>query len=332
MKIAKWYGEKKFVIEEAQIPKPISDQLVVKIHSAGICGTDIHITQNLFPKEIPNVLGHEFSGTIHSVGPKLSKNLIGEKVTCTIYASCKECESCKNWSLMHCENSVRRDGAFSQYLLIDYGQAYFLSNDFDLEMASFVEPLACVISNLNLAGLKNVNTAIVIGGGLLGLFSIAMLKLKGVKNVILSEPKNLRRNLGMEMGASHILNPCSDDIEKFISNFTDNKGVDLCIEAVGLPSLLAGSVKLVRPKGQIIMIGVSPKEAIVPVDLYDLHYKEISISAAMGAGNSFEEALDTITMIYNPNLVAKRFSLNDIKKAFIEAEKGEGAKYIISPN
>ena len=52
----------------------------------------------------------------------------------------------------------------------------------------------------------------------------------------------------------------------------------------------------------------------------------------MGAGNSFEEALDTITMIYNPNLVAKRFSLNDIKKAFIEAEKGEGAKYIISPN
>ena len=108
--------------------------------------------------------------------------------------------------------------------------------------------------------------------------------------------------------------------------------MDLCIEAVGLPSLLAGSVKLVRPKGQIIMIGVSPKEAIVPVDLYDLHYKEISISAAMGAGNSFEEALDTITMIYNPNLVAKRFSLNDIKKAFIEAEKGEGAKYIISPN
>ena len=332
MKIAKWYGEKKFVIEESQIPKPSNDQLVVKIHSAGICGTDIHITQNLFPKEIPNVLGHEFSGIIHSVGPKLSKDFLGKKVTCTIYASCKECESCKKWSLMHCENSVRRDGAFSQYLLIDYGQAYFLSNDFDLEMASFVEPLACVISNLNLADLKNINTALVIGGGLLGLFSVAMLKLRGIKNIILSEPKTSRRNLGKEMGASHILNPYSDDIEKFISNYTDNKGIDICIEAVGLPSLLAESVKLVRPKGKIIMIGVSPEETILPVDLYNLHYKEISISAAMGAGNSFEEALDTITMIYNPNLVAKRFSLNEIKKAFIEAENGEGVKYIISPN
>ncbi|MFL2664870.1 MAG: zinc-binding dehydrogenase [Dehalococcoidia bacterium] len=332
MKIAMWYGEKKFVIKESQIPKPLNDQLVVKIHSAGICGTDIHITQNLFPKEIPNVLGHEFSGVIHSVGPKLSKDFIGKKVTCTIHASCKECESCKNWSLMHCENSTRRDGAFAQYLLIDYGQAYFLNDKFDLEMASFVEPLACVISNINMIDLSNKKNALVIGGGLLGLFAVSILKLRGVDNIMLSEPKKTRRNLGLEMGASIVIDPNKEDIKEFVYNSSNNKGVDLCIEAVGIPELLAGAVKLVRPKGKIIMIGVSPKGKIFPVDLYDLHYKEISISAAMGAGNSFEEALDTITMVYNPKLVAKRFSLNDIKKAFIEAENGEGVKYLISPN
>ena len=176
-----WRGDNNFTSDQVQIPEVIDNTCLIEIDTAGICGTDIHITQGLFPSPKDVVLGHEFSGKVVEVGKGVDKNLLGQLITAQTVGGCEECESCKKWSFSHCEINVRRAGAFSQYVLVDEKGISLIPDNLSIQNAALTEPAACSLSCVEmLTKPLPKSTAVVIGNGLLGLSTIYFLKDMGI--------------------------------------------------------------------------------------------------------------------------------------------------------
>lgn len=333
MRVATWRGGSEITIDEVPDPKPSPGQLVVKVHSSGICGTDIHKTQGLFPGTPPEVLGHEFVGPVVEVGEDVDGSMMGKIIGCTLNPACGECQGCLTWSAMHCEREDRLAGGFADYVLVDQRQAHIVPDGLDPETASMAEPLACVISTLNMLGdIEESCDALVVGGGLLGLLTVGVLKLRGAAHIILSEPNPMRLAMGPQFGADILNDPIKDDLSELVKETTGGYGVKVGAEAVGVPALVANVSKLIRPRGNLVLIGVSPQGAPLPIDLYDIHYKEITISGAFGAGDAFGEALETLPKLNLEGVVSGRFPLEKTAEAMQISASGEGVKYMIAPH
>ena len=332
MKVATWRGGSEITIDEVPTPKPGPSELVMKVLSSGICGTDIHKTQGLFPAEPPDILGHEFVGPVVEVGEGVDASLIGKVIGCTLNPACGECQGCLTWSAMHCERNKRYSGGFAEYVLVDHRQAHIVPDGLNHEIAAMAEPLACVISTFNMIEVEEGSDALVVGGGLLGLLTVGILKLRGAKNIILSEPNEKRLAMGSQFGANYLNDPTKDDLTELVNDVTGGYGVKIGAEAVGVPQLVANVSKLIRPRGNLVLVGVSPQGSALPVDLYDLHYKEITMSGAFGAGDAFGEALKTLPKLDFTGVVSGRFPLEQTAEALQVSASGGGVKYMIAPH
>jgi len=196
MKAMTWRGGNNFTSDQLEIPQVIDKTCLIEIDTAGICGTDIHIIQGLFPSPENVVLGHEFSGKVVEVGKGVDKNLLNQSVTAQPVGGCGLCESCKKWSLSHCEKNKRRAGAFSEYVLVDEKGISVIPDNLSIQNAALTEPTACSLSCVEM--LKKplpTSTAVVIGNGLLGLSTIYFLKEMGIDKIISSEIAESRRSL-----------------------------------------------------------------------------------------------------------------------------------------
>ncbi len=333
MLVATWRGGSEITIDTVPDPKPGPGQLVVKVHSSGICGTDIHKTQGLFPGTPPEVLGHEFVGPVVEIGEGVDESLMGKIIGCTLNAACGECQGCLTWSAMHCEREARLTGGFAEYVLVDQRQAHIVPDGLDPETASMAEPLACVISTINMLGdIEDGCDALVVGGGLLGLLTVGVLKLRGAGHIVLSEPNPLRLAMGKQFGADILNDPTKDDLSELVKDTTGGYGVKIGVEAVGVPALVANVSKLIRPRGNLVLVGVSPQGSSLPIDLYDIHYKEITISGAFGAGDAFGEALETLPKLNLEGVVSGRYPLEKTAEAMEVSASGVGVKYMIAPH
>ena len=194
------------------------------------------------------------------------------------------------------------------------------------------EPLACVISTLNMIRVEEGCDALVVGGGLLGLLTVGILKLRGAGRIILSEPNVQRLEMGKQFGADIVNDPTKDNLAELVNDTTGGYGVKIGAEAVGIPQLVANVSKLVRPRGNLVLIGVSPQGSTLPVDLYDLHYKEITMSGAFGAGDAFGEALKTLPKLDLTGVISGRFPLEKTAEALQVSAAGGGVKYMIAPH
>jgi L-iditol 2-dehydrogenase len=138
--------------------------------------------------------------------------------------------------------------------------------------------------------------------------------------------------MGRQFGADVLNDPTKDDLGDLVKDLTGGHGVKIGAEAVGVPRLVASVSKMIRPRGNLVLIGVSPQGSPLPIDLYDLHYKEITISGAFGAGDAFAEALEALPKLNLQGVVSARFPLEGITEAFAASAGGEGVKYMIAPN
>ncbi|MBN18627.1 MAG: hypothetical protein CL758_04005 [Chloroflexi bacterium] len=333
MKCMTWRGNNNFTLDEIDIPKIKPGMCLIKIHTAGICGTDIHITQGLFPSPKNVILGHEFSGTVVEVSPNVDQSLLGKDIAAHTVGGCGKCESCKRWTKAHCEINRRRIGGFSQYVLL-YEQALsIIPKNLSLENASLTEPASASLSCVEmLKPPPSNNAAVVIGNGLLGLFTIYFLKQIGIEKIISSEIDISRRNLSKQFGADILVDPIKENLTKVVLDQTNGYGADIVVEAVGNPKVLEGCFQLIRPRGQMLLVGVNPKGSKLPFDLFEMHRNEISVFGAFGQGNSFERALNHLPNMQLNNIIAGRYPLELLPKIIKKSANLEGAKFVIGPN
>jgi L-iditol 2-dehydrogenase len=331
MKVATWRGGSTFSLDEAPDPVPGKGQALVAVHAAGICGTDVHATQGLFPWTPPLVMGHEYTGVVQEVGRGVSQRLIGRVVACEPSYGCGACAECAEGRVSQCARCTRV-GGFAERVVLPATCLHPLPRGLDPVTAAMTEPAACCLAGLEQFAMPRGATVLVLGGGIMGLLTMVLARRRGARRLLLSDPIAERRAMAKRLGAAVTIDPAAGSVRERVAALTGGRGADVVCEAVGKPELVAEALTLVRPTGVLQLVGVNPKGSRLPLDLWDVHYREIRIHGAFGRGQSFRRALALMPKLGVKRLVTATFPLAKVEDAFAHAAAGRGVKTIITPN
>jgi threonine dehydrogenase-like Zn-dependent dehydrogenase len=330
MKVATWRGATRFTIDDVPDPAPGPGQALVAVQAAGICGTDVHATQGLFPWKPPLVMGHEYTGVVQDVGRGVSRRLVGRTVGCEPSYGCGQCADCAEGRVSQCARCTRV-GGFAERVVLPLSCLHALPRGLDPVTAAMTEPAACCLANLEMFRMPRGATVLVIGGGIMGLLTMALARRRGARRLILSDPIAERRAMAKRLGASVVIDPTRESLRDRVLALTHDRGADVVCEAVGKPELVAEALALVRPRGVVQLVGVNPKGSTLPLDLYDVHFREIRIHGAFGRGSAYRRALAVMPTLRARPLVTAKFPLERIEEAFAHAAAGRGVKTIVTP-
>ena len=267
MKVATWRGAARFTIDDVPDAAPGPGQALVAVQAAGICGTDVHATQGLFPWKPLLVMGHEYTGVVQEVGRGVSRRLVGRTVGCEPSYGCGQCPDCAEGRVSQCARCTRV-GGFAERVVLPVSCLHALPRGLDAVTAAMTEPAACCLANLEMFRMPRGATVLVIGGGIMGLLTMALAHRRGARRLILSDPIAERRAMAKRLGASVVIDPARESLRDRVLGLTHDRGADVVCEAVGKPELVAQAL-----------------------DLYDVHFREIRIHGAFGRGGAYRRAL-----------------------------------------
>jgi threonine dehydrogenase-like Zn-dependent dehydrogenase len=273
-------------IENAHRPVPGAGELLVRVEVAGVCGSDRHMFRGEYPTALPVTLGHEFCGIVEAQGAGASRIAVGTRVTVDPNIACGYCPACRLGRPNLCHNliaiGVFRDGGFADYVVVPEMQAFALPGDLDPVHGAFSEPLACCLHALDVARIAPGMSVAVLGGGVIGLLLVQLARLAGARTIVLSTRQQVRRQLALSLGATHALDPGAGDPVAAISGPVGIApgGVDVVIEAAGVPDTFRQSIGMVRRGGTVVVFGVMPKGEVVGIEPFDLLFREIRLEGA----------------------------------------------------
>src|SRR5580700_3566116 len=205
-------------VEERAVPRPGPDQVVVRVHSCGICGSDIHQMRDGWGLPAGVVGGHEWSGTIAAVGDEVTSWSVGELVVGGSSPKCGTCRRCREGKPSQCENrhsmtSDHNDGAFAEYIVARAAGVLRLPEGLDPRHAALAEPLSVALHGITRSGVGPGDSVMVFGAGPIGALSVAALQVMGISDVTVVEPHEGRRRLAADLGVSSLVDPA--DLEIF---------------------------------------------------------------------------------------------------------------------
>lgn len=321
MQAAIFKGIKNIVLEDYTLRKLAETEILIEVTNCGICGTDVHIFEGKTDAKKPVILGHEFAGIVAETASTHNGFRPGDKVAVDPNIYCGYCKNCRNGKVNLCENlkaiGVTINGGFAEYSIVPFKQAHRLPKQMDLSEAAFAEPLSCCIHGMNLADVKIGDTVVIIGGGAIGQLMVQLAKLSGAAKIILVEPIEHKRNLGLEYGASEALDPNEEHFFKRYEAFV--KGyANVVIECVGNGKTVDLAVRLSGKGSRIVIFGLAPKYHKVELDLQYLFQNEIQIFNSLLNPFTFSAAVDLLIdkKIDVSKLITRKTELKNIKEIF----------------
>lgn len=340
MKRSVFYGLKDIRTENVDIPNLKEDEILVEVKAAGICGTDVHIyhgEKGSADVNPPVVLGHEFSGVVAEVGSLVKKFKVGDKVTVDPNIYCGKCHFCQNGKKQLCENlfaiGVNRDGGFQEYCAVPEAQAFLLSDDVDLEAGAMAEPVACCLHGIENIEVKTGDVACVIGGGAIGLIMVQLAKLKGASKVVLSEPVEMRRQIGLKVGADAAIDPMKGDLKGQLRETIGTDQVDVVIECVGKTIATKQAFEIAGKGANVLLFSVPAVDATYPVSLFDIYSKELKISGSFINPDTHLRATQLINSgkLNLEPIITHRYSLDEVSDAIIKQMQNDSVKVLVVP-
>jgi len=336
MKVAYWHNNKDIRIEEVPTPVPGPKEMLVKVISCGICGSDI-VEWYRLPRA-PLVQGHEIGAEVVAVGDSVNKYELGDRVFIAPKVPCMKCFYCENGHYPQCaEVKERLPGGLAEYILVpeilvERG-TYLLPENITYDQSTFIEPLACVVRAQRLARVKKGQSMLVIGCGTYGLLNVKLAKAKGCK-VIAADINKVKLEFALLMGADVIIDAADNISERLIAE--NGKKADVVFLCASADSAVEQAWKCVDKGGVIVLFAVPgpDKKVIVPVN--DFWMKEITIITSYYCGPpDIMEAMKLIEWraITVDNLITHRLALTDIAKGFqLVIDGRESIKVIHKPN
>ena len=279
-----------------EVPKPSAGpgEVVLKVHNCGICGSDLHAVQFGLGMEPNTVMGHEFCGEIHEIGPGVSGFKVGERVTSLPFISCGQCEFCLRGLGMRCAENRglgfgQLPGAYAEFVLCGAGSLLKLPDKVSSREGALVEPLSVGLHGVNRAGLKPGAACIVMGAGPIGLATLLWCKAKGVQTVVVSELVEGRIELAKQLGATAVVNPNKESPAGKVRELAGREP-DIVFECVGVKSTLDAAIGMVVPEGRVVVLGVCMEpDTITP---FMCILKQVGIDFVLGYNRrEFEETI-----------------------------------------
>ncbi|MBS3647857.1 zinc-dependent alcohol dehydrogenase family protein [Pseudaminobacter sp. 19-2017] len=283
MRAVRFEGVGRIAVQELEKPAPGSGDLVVRVEASGICGTDRHILRGEFSSRPPVTLGHEFSGIVEAIGPGVTRFKVGHRVTGDPNIACGLCPSCRAGHVNLCESleaiGVTRDGGLAEYVLVPEKQALSLPADLPPLYGAFCEPLACSIHGVDIAGLRPGMSAIVLGGGVIGMLVVQLARLAGATRTVMITRQAAKRQLAEQLGATASADPSAGDAVFDICGPGGllSGGADVVFECAGVPDTVALAPKLARRGGAAVILGVLRPQDRVEIAPLELLLREVRL-------------------------------------------------------
>ena len=327
MKALVYHGPGEFRWEEK--PQPVlmeQSEAIVQISRTTICGTDLHILKG----DVPSVakgrtLGHEGVGVIVKAGSAVANFKVGDRVLISCITSCGRCENCRRQMYSHCERGGwilgnRIDGTQAQFARIPHADTslYAVPPGVDEEallMLSDILPTAFECGVLS-GAVKPGDTVAIVGAGPIGLATLLTARLFSPSVIIVADTDTRRLEVARELGATHVVNSQHRNGVPDILRLTAGRGVDVAIEAVGIPETFDACQHIVAPGGHIANIGVHGKGAMLHLEkLWD---RNVTITTRLVDTAATGMLLKGVAAgsLKPKRLITHRFGLDEIGKAY----------------
>lgn len=326
-------------LEALPLPSIKSGEALIKVKYCGICGTDIHVLHGEHPTAtFPVVPGHEFVGELVDYkGETVLKR--GMTVAAQPVYACGNCEPCAKGQDNVCESlrihGCHVNGGFAEYVTAPLHKLYEIPDGVDLELAALAEPLAVAVHDVRRSGLAVGNSALVIGGGPIGLLIAIVARQAGAGKLVVSEISEYRRKIAEELGFETI-NPLDAEFDSALAGHTNSKGFDVVYEVSGSKAGIVTAVDCAKITGSVMIIGMTGEP--YPVSLSKIFQKELSLQGVrVHAQINFIGAVDLIKsgVIHDElrKIVSAVYPLDQVEDAFDFAQSdGNFFKILVKTN
>ena len=285
MKAGVLYAKDDLRYDDIEKPVVAPGKVLIKVKYTGVCGSDIPRVNSDACHFFPNVLGHEFSGTVEEVGDGVTTLNVGDRVAGVPLVPCLTCEDCAKGDYSLCKNysfiGSREFGSFAEYVVVPERNAVKFDEGVSFEKGASFEPATVALHGLKRCDYKGGKTVAILGGGTIGLLTMQWAKIYGAAKVVVFDIAKERLDLGMKLGASAGVNTLDKDFRQQVMELTDGKGFDYVYETAGNTITMKMAFDLAANKAQICFIGTPTKELCFTVDEWEqMNRKEFTMTGS----------------------------------------------------
>ncbi|MGG1662410.1 NAD(P)-dependent alcohol dehydrogenase [Brevibacillus sp. NRS-1366] len=331
-------------IRQIPVPQVSGTEVLVKVMAVGVCGSDVHyyahgkIGNRMV--QYPHIQGHECAGIVVSVGERVKRFRVGDRVAIEPGTTCMSCRWCKEGRYNLCPevqflSTPPVKGAFVQYLKHREDFLFPLPDSLSFEQATLAEPLSVGIHAVRRGRIKPGDTVAVFGMGPVGLLTVMAAKAFGATTIIASDVEPLRLAAATKMGATHVVDITKQSVDDVIAGVTGGEGVDAILETSGNEKALQSAVPLIKRGGALVVIGFPAAEE-VPLNITLMLQKEIDMYAVYRYTNTYPQAIALLAEGAFPTseLLTDFYSLDQLQQAMEQARtnKSGSLKVIVYPN
>lgn len=316
-------------IEKAAMPTLSPGEVLIKVHTVGICGSDVHSFQSgpFIPPKDPSQkigLGHECSGTIAAVGAGVTEFSVGDRVCIEPGVPCGECHFCRTgrynlclyMDFMATQPSYR--GALANYLVHPASMTFPLPDSMSFTEGALVEPAAVGMHAAMEAGVGPGQKVVILGAGCIGLMVLQACRMLGVSSIMVTDVIPKRLAMAKRLGASYIINAAEDDSVEKCHELLSPISADIVFESAGSPATAKLAPDLVARGGKIMIVGTIPGET--PINFLKIN-REVRIQTVFRYANRFPATIEAIAKgsIDVENMVTHSYDYEDTQLAFEES-------------
>lgn len=335
MRASFFLGNKTFEVREQELPRAGAGEVVIRNMACGVCGTDVHIyhgepgSADVTP---PVVLGHEYSGVVTEVGEGVTSLRPGDHVTVDPNIYCGKCDYCRVGKKQLCEHmeaiGVTRNGGFAEYSVVPEGQAFLLSPELPMEFGAMAEPVACCLHGIDRAEICEGDTVCIVGGGAIGLIMVQLARLAGAAKIILSEPNEKRRSVGLSLGADIAIDPAAPGAMDGFRN-----AADVVIECVGNLPAVKSAFAYAKKGANIVLFSVPKVDSKFDLPLFDVYKKELTIKGSFVNPDTHSRAVALLNAgkLNFDQIITHRFPLAQMPEAIAMQMSDQSIKVIVTP-
>jgi L-iditol 2-dehydrogenase len=332
-------------LEERAMPEIAPDEILLKIETASICGTDLRIlhgTHRKFPPGTVRIPGHEIFGEIAGLGKAILGYEVGQKVFVAPNIGCGHCRQCIRGRTNLCRAydafGITLDGAFAQYMrvtapAIRQGNVIALNTGINPLVAPLIEPLACALHGQDAVSIRPGNIVLIMGAGPIGIMHLLLAKLHGATRLIVSEVAPERVVKAQEFRPDRVVNPQEENLPDIIRQETGGRGADVVLVAAASAAAQQEALRLAGLGGRINLFGGLPNEqSQVQFDSNLIHYKELRVTGTTGSSTGdCRRALEIVQAghIDLERLVGASFPLLRASEAFRAAQERQALKVVL---
>jgi len=341
-------------VETILVPDPGPGEALVRVQACGVCHTDLHYREGGIGEEFPYLLGHEAAGIVESVGPDVHDVAVGDFVILNWRAVCGHCRSCRRGRPWYCFSTFNATqkmtledgtplspalgiGAFAEKTLVAAGQCTKIDPKAPPTAAGLLGcgVMAGIGAAINTAQVGRGDTVAVFGCGGVGDAAIAGARLAGAKTIIAVDLDERKLDWARSFGATHTVNAKNTDPVQAIKDITDGNGVDVAIDAVGVPETYRQAFEARDLAGTVVLVGVPRPDMEINLPFIEVFGRGGSLKSSWYGDCLPSRDFPMLIELYLQGrldldrFVSETIKLDDVEAAFHKMEKGDVLRSVV---